>query len=52
MYGLYLIQGMFYGFVYSLPLSYETIPSYYILGIFAGSAIPFSLKFILGTTMS
>ena len=45
---LYLIQGMFYGYVYSLPLSYKTIPSYKILSIFAASAIPFSFKFVLG----
>ena len=45
---LYLIQGMFYGYVYSLPLSYKKIPSYKILSIFAASAIPFSFKFVLG----
>ena len=45
---LYLIQGMFYGYVYSLPLAYPSIPNYYILGLFGLSALPFSFKFIIG----
>lgn len=48
MFGLYLIQGMFYGYVYSLPLAYRDIPNYSILGLFAASGLPFSFKFILG----
>lgn len=48
---LYLIQGMFYGYVYSLPLAYNNIPSYSTLALFAASGIPFSFKFILGNPL-
>ena len=45
---LYVIQGMFFGYVFSLPLSYRSVPNYYILGLFGTASIPFSFKFILG----
>lgn len=48
MFGLYFIQGMFYGYVYSLPLAYSNVPNYSILGLFAAAALPFSFKFIIG----
>lgn len=49
MFGLYLIQGMFYGYVYSLPLAYPNIPDYSILGLFAAAGLPFSFKFFIGS---
>ncbi len=45
---LYVIQGMFFFYIFSLPLSYRSVPSYYIIGLFGSASIPFSFKFLFG----
>lgn len=47
---LYLIQSIFFGFYFSLPLTYTEVPDYQTLGIFAAASLPYSLKFIMGTS--
>jgi hypothetical protein len=46
---LYLVQSLFFGFYFSLPLTYTEVPDYQTLGLFAAAMLPYSLKFIMGT---
>jgi hypothetical protein len=47
---LYLVQSIFFGFYFSLPLTYTEVPDYQTLGIFAAASLPYSLKFIMGSS--
>jgi hypothetical protein len=49
---LYLLQGFFYGFFRSIPLTYTRVPDYKILSMFDMATLPFSCKFIMGKSTS
>lgn len=46
---LYIVQSLFFGFYFSLPLTYTEVPDYQTLSLFAAAMLPYSLKFIMGT---
>ncbi len=47
---LYLIQGIIVSFGATMPYIYEELPNYQVVSIFTSIAIPFSFKFLTGTS--
>ena len=47
---LYFIQGVVLALPATMPLMYPELPPYWILSIFSAATLPFSFKFIEGTS--
>lgn len=47
---LYFIQGVALALPATMPLMYPELPPYWILSIFSAATLPFSFKFIEGTS--
>ena len=48
---LYVIQGIFFNLPNTIPLTYSVIPPYGILAYFSALYLPFSFKFVIGTSI-
>lgn len=47
---IYLLQGVISGIIGTMPYIYPILPNYNTMALFNANLLPFSFKFILGTS--